>query len=140
MSHNDINNNSDIIMDLDIPVYVYIILFFVFISIFFFKYFFSKEEIFDFIEKSKKDLLKSFSEEETKINLLTKLNTKINRDYLDNSKYYFKKGYKKIYENNDSNKKEDYKKQKNEGGKEKIYIKKSKKVGFSNNIIYENNY
>ena len=95
MSHNDINNNSDIIMDLDIPVYVYIILFFVFISIFFFKYFFSKEEIFDFIEKSKKDLLKSFSEEETKINLLTKLNTKINRDYLDNSKYYFEKGYKK---------------------------------------------
>ena len=45
-----------------------------------------------------------------------------------------------MYENNDSNKKEDFKKSKNEGGKEKIYIKKSKKVGFSNNIIYENNY
>ena len=140
MSHNGINNNSDIIMDLDIPVYVYIILFFVFISIIFFKYFFSKEEIFDFIEKSKKDLLKSFSEEETKINLLIKLNTKINRDYLDNSKYYFEKGYKKIYENNDSNKKEDFKKSKNANKKEKIYIKKSKKVCFSNNIIYENDY
>ena len=138
MSHNDINNNSDIIMDLDIPVYVYIILFLVFTSIFFFKYFFSKEEIFDFIEKSKKDLLKSFSEEETKINLLTKLNTKINRDYLDNSKYYFEKGYKKIYENNESNKSEKQKKSESEKKNEKIYIKKVKKVGFSHNIIYEN--
>ena len=140
MSHNDINNNSDIIMDLDIPFYVYIILILVFITIFLFKYFSSKEEIFDFIEKSKKDLLKSFSEKETKINLLIKLNTKINRDYLDNSKYYFEKGYKKIYENNDSNKKEDFKKSKNANKKEKIYIKKSKKVCFSNNIIYENDY
>ena len=138
MSHNDINNNSDIIMDLDIPFYVYIILILVFITIFFFKYFSSKEEIFDFIEKSKKDLLKSFSEEETKINLLTKLNTKINRDYLDNSKYYFEKGYKKIYENNESNKSEKQKKSESEKKNEKIYIKKVKKVGFSNNIIYEN--
>ena len=138
MSHNDINNNSDIIMDLDIPFYVYIILILVFITIFFFKYFSSKEEIFDFIEKSKKDLLKSFSEEETKINLFTKLNTKINRDYLDNSKYYFEKGYKKIYENNESNKSEKQKKSESEKKNEKIYIKKVKKVGFSNNIIYEN--
>ena len=119
---------------------MYILFYFLFLYLYFSLKFFSKEEIFDFIEKSKKDLLKSFSEEETKINLLTKLNTKINRDYLDNSKYYFEKGYKKIYENNDSNKKEDFKKSKNEGGKEKIFIKKSKKVGFSNNIIYENNY
>ena len=138
MSHNDINNNSDIIMDLDIPFYAYIILILVFITIFLFKYFFSKEEIFDFIEKSKKDLLKSFSEEETNVNLLTKLNTKINRDYLDNSKYYFEKGYKKIYENNEFNKREKQKKSENEKKNEKIYIKKL--VGFSNNIIYENDY
>ena len=89
MSQNIINNKNDIIMDLEIPFYVYIIILLIFIIIFILKYFFSNEEIFDFIEKNKKELLKTFSKEETQINLLTKLNTIINRDYLDNSDYYY---------------------------------------------------
>ena len=133
-------SNNDIIMDLDIQIYVYIIVVLVFIVIFLIKYFCSNEEIFDFIDKNKKDLLKSFSEEETKKTLLTKLNTKINRDYLDNSKYYYEKGYQKIYEKNILREKEDSKKSIRDNNKEKIYIKKCKKVGFSNNIIYEDNY
>ena len=137
MSNGDIENNNDIIMDLEIPFYVYIILLFVFIIIFLVRYFFSTEEIFDFLEKNKKELLKTFSEEETKKNLLTKLNTKINRDFLDNSKYYYEKGYQKIYKNNKSNEKIDKKNSIKENNKDKIYIKKIKKVGFSNNIIYE---
>ena len=138
MSQNNINNNNDIIMDLEIPSYVYIIIFIIFIIIFIFKYFFSNEEIFDFIEKNKKELLKSFSKEETQINLLTKLNTKINRDYLDNSHYFYEKVYKKIYEDERTSLKSADKKNDNENKKEKIYIKKNKRVGFSNNIIYEN--
>ena len=140
MSQNNINNNNDIIMDLEIPSYVYIIIFIIFIVIFIFKYFFSNEEIFDFIEKNKKELLKTFSKEETQINLLTKLNTKINRDYLDNSHYFYEKGYKKIYEDERTSLKNINKKNDNdnENKKEKIYIKKNKRVGFSNDIIYEN--
>ena len=139
MSQNNINNNNDIIMDLEIPSYVYIIIFIIFIIIFIFKYFFSNEEIFDFIEKNKKELLKTFSKEETQINLLTKLNTKINRDYLDNSDYYYEKGRKKIYEDERTSLKCADKNHKLENKKEKVYIKKNKKVGFSDDIIYENN-
>ena len=140
MSQNIINNKNDIIMDLEIPFYVYIIILLVFIIIFILKHFFSNEEIFDFIEKNKKELLKTFTKEETQINLLTKLNTKINRDYLDNSHYFYEKGYKKIYEDERTSLKNINKKNDNdnENKKEKIYIKKNKRVGFSNDIIYEN--
>ena len=140
MSQNDVQSNNDIIMDLEIPFYVYIILLVVFVLIFIIKYLCSTEEIFEFIEKNKKDLLKSFSEEETKINLLTKLNTKINRDYLDNSKYYYEKGYNKIYENDRAEKIGENPKSKNKIKIEKFYIKKNKRVGFSENIIYEDDY
>ena len=95
MSKCDFNNGKDdIMLDLEIPLYIYVILFFIIIIIIIFRYIYSTEEIFDFIDKSKKESLKQFSNNEEKLNLLTKLNTKINRDYLDNSKYYHDKGYK----------------------------------------------
>ena len=81
-----IEHNDDIILDLEIPFYVYFILFCIIIFILILNYINPKEEIFDFIEKSKHDPLENFSTKENKLILLTKLNTKINRDYLDNSK------------------------------------------------------
>ena len=140
-------NESEIILDLEIPFKVYILIVLAIVIMFVYKYFFAKEEIFEFIEKSKKSSSNLPLNEEDNLNLLTQLNTKINRDYLDNSKYYNETGYSKIYgkhkknstlnmgkslkaKNTDSNKKE----------KSKIFIKKNKKVkvGFSNKIIYEN--
>ena len=136
---------NDISNDLEIPLEVYIILLLIMIFVIIFKYFFSKEDIFEFIDKSKKSF-KNVSDEEDKLNLLTQLNTKINRDYLDNSKYYNETGYFKIY----GNKKEKLPLHSIEGyhndishtteieKKNKILIKKSKKVIFSDNIFYEN--
>ena len=135
------NNTKDIIMDLNIPFKAYFFLFLIIIIIVLCKYYFSNEEIFEFIEKSKKSSLKLFSDENDKLKLLTELNTKINRDYLDNSKYYNEVGYSKIYGNNkkssDINEKKINNDKKNKN-KNKIFIKKNKKVCFSNNIIYEN--
>ena len=126
-------NSDDIMMELNIPFQVYILLFLLIIIYVAFKYFYSSEEIFEFIEKSKK------INEDEKLNLLTKLNTKINRDkdFLDNSKYYNEAGYIKIY-----GKKEkeniDYKEINKIRNENKIFIKKNKKVGFYDIIIYEN--
>ena len=139
MSPQNINNN-DIIMDLEIPYYVYIALFIIVAFILIYKQIYPNEELFDFIEKYKKDSLNQFSKKENKLLLLTKLNTKINRDYLDNSKYYYEKGYNKIYENNKLDIKENKKILEKDGNNEKVYITKIKKVGFSNNIIYENDF
>ena len=139
MSPQNINNN-DIIMDLEIPYYVYIALFIIVVCILIYKQIYPNEELFDFIEKYKKDSLNLFSKKENKLLLLTKLNTKINRDYLDNSKYYYEKGYNKIYENNKLDIKENKKILEKDGNDEKVYITKIKKVGFSNNIIYENDF
>ena len=139
MSPQNINNN-DIIMDLEIPYYVYIALFIIVAFILIYKQIYPNEELFDFIEKYKKDSLNLFSKKENKLLLLTKLNTKINRDYLDNSKYYYEKGYNKIYENNKLDIKENKKILEKNGNNEKVYITKIKKVGFSNNIIYENDF
>ena len=139
MSPQNINNN-DIIMDLEIPYYVYIALFIIVVCILIYKQIYPNEELFDFIEKYKKDSLNQFSKKENKLLLLTKLNTKINRDYLDNSKYYYEKGYNKIYENNKLDIKENKKILEKDGNNEKVYITKIKKVGFSNNIIYENDF
>ena len=129
----------DLIMDLNIPFKIYFLLFLLIIIYVIFKYFFSSEEIFDFIEQARKNF---FLNEESKLNLLTKLNTKINRDHLDNSKYYNEIGYTKIYGNKKENEKEIIDNNKSnhleEKNKNKIFIKKRKKVGFSNNIIYEN--
>ena len=133
-------NDDDIIMDLEIPFYIYILLFFIVVIILIIKFLNPNEEIFDFIEKSKYDSIKTFSEDENKLKLLTKLNTKINRDYLDNSKYYFEKGYNKIYHNEGQNTKEEKEKLIKECQKERFYIKKNKKVEFSNNIIYEDDF
>ena len=139
MSPQNINNN-DIIMDLEIPYYVYIALFIIVAFILIYKQIYPNEELFDFIEKYKKDSLNLFSKKENKLLLLTKLNTKINRDYLDNSKYYYEKGFNKIYENNKLDIKENKKILEKDGNNEKVYITKIKKVGFSNNIIYENDF
>ena len=133
-------NNTDIIMDLEIPYYVYIALFIIVVCILIYKQIYPNEELFDFIEKYKKDSLNLFSKKENKLLLLTKLNTKINRDYLDNSKYYYEKGYNKIYENNKLDIKENKKILEKDGNNEKVYITKIKKVGFSNNIMYENDF
>ena len=136
-------NNADIMMDLNIPFKVYFFLFVIIVLIIILKYFFSNEDIFDFIEQYKKNSLKIFSDEKDKLNLLTKLNTKINRDFLDNSKYYNSVGYTKIY----GSKKENTIISKNENhknnnllieNKNKVCSRKNKKVCFSNNIIYEN--
>ena len=138
------NTSKDLIMDLNIPFKIYFLLFLFIITYVIFKYFFSSEEIFEFIEKSKKNISENRLNEENKLNLLIKLNTKINRDYLDNSKYYNEIGYTKIYGNKKENVKEilldDKNKIKNITGnnKSKIIIRKRKKVEFSNNIIYEN--
>ena len=136
-------NNADIMMDLNIPFKVYFFLFVIIVLIIILKYFFSNEDIFDFIEQYKKNSLKIFSDEKDKLNLLTKLNTKINRDFLDNSKYYNGVGYTKIYgfkkENTIISKNESHK---NNNllieNKNKVCSRKNKKVCFSNNIIYEN--
>ena len=129
------NNANDIMMDLNIPFQVYILLFLLVIIYVVFKYFYSSEEIFEFIEKSKKK-----SNEVDKLNLLTELNTKINRDFLDNSKYYNEVGYSKIYGNKKEKENIDNKEinTNNNENKNKIFIKKSKKVGFFDTIIYEN--
>ena len=47
-------NSDDIMMELNIPFQVYILLFLLIIIYVAFKYFYSSEEIFEFIEKSKK--------------------------------------------------------------------------------------
>jgi len=127
------NNSNDIMMDLNIPFQVYILLFLLVIIYVLFKYFYSTEEIFEFIEKSKKK-----SNEADKLNLLTELNTKINRDFLDNSKYYNEVGYSKIYGNKKEKEINSNKEINKNNNENKIFIKKSKKVGFSDTIIYEN--
>ena len=141
-------NENDIILDLEIPLKVYILIVLAIVIMFVYKYFFAKEEIFDFIEKSKKSSSNLSLNEEDNLNLLTQLNTKINRDYLDNSKYYNETGYLKIYGNHKKNNtlnmgksekaKNDLSSHLNKKDKSKIFIKKNKKVGFSNKIIYEN--
>ena len=127
------NNSNDIMMDLNIPFQIYILLFLLVIIYVVFKYFYSTEEIFEFIEKTKKK-----SNEADKLNLLTELNTKINRDFLDNSKYYNEVGYSKIYGNKKEKEINDNKEINKNNNENRIFIKKSKKVGFSDTIIYEN--
>ena len=141
-------NESDIILDLEIPLKVYILIVLAIVTMLVYKYFFAKEEIFEFIEKSKKSSSNLSLNEEDNLNLLTQLNTKINRDYLDNSKYYNETGYSKIYGNHKKNStlnmgksikaKRGLSTDLNKKDKSKIFIKKNKKVGFSNKIIYEN--
>lgn len=76
--------------------FIFISLFLLFIIII--KYLFSKEDIIIEIEKIKNMSL-SLSE---KITFFTKINTQINRDYLDDSKYYNEKGLNQIFGLNNS--------------------------------------
>lgn len=92
-----------------------------------FQCFFSKEEILIEIEKMKNQSL-SFSE---KISCFTKINTKINRDYLEDSKFYNEKGFKEIFG-------KQYNKNNSNINKGKIENNKiNKKVKFSNIIVFD---
>ncbi len=81
-----------------LPKKFYFIFIFIFIIIIAIKYLTSKEDIFIEIDKLK-NKMKNFNID--KLSILTKINTKINRDYLDNSKYYNTKGFKEIYGDHD---------------------------------------
>ena len=112
-----------------LPKKFYFIFILIFIIIIVIKYLTSKEDILIEIDKLK-NKMKNFNID--KLSILTKINTKINRDYLDNSKYYNNKGYKEIFgdENYDEyihcnlNKNKNYSNKKN----------KKMKVTFNNNI------
>ena len=106
-----------------------IIIFFLVLIILYlcFQCFFSKEEILIEIEKMKNQSL-SFSE---KISCFTKINTKINRDYLEDSKFYNEKGLKEIFG-------KEYNKNNSNINKGKIENNKiNKKVKFSNIIVFD---
>ena len=106
-----------------------IIIFFLVLIILYlcFQCFFSKEEILIEIEKMKNQSL-SFSE---KISCFTKINTKINRDYLEDSKFYNEKGFKEIFG-------KEYNKNNSNINKGKIENNKiNKKVKFSNIIVFD---
>ncbi len=114
-------NNDETI---SIKYVIFFCLFILFILII--KYLFSKEDIIVEIEKIKNKTL-SLSE---KISFFTKINTQINRDYLDNSKYYNEKGFTQIFGlNNDKNL--------FNVDKVKLDTKNVKKVKFSEDIIYD---
>ena len=104
--------------------FIFISLFLLFIIII--KYLFSKEDIIIEIEKIKNMSL-SLSE---KITFFTKINTQINRDYLDDSKYYNEKGLNQIFGLNNSKNLFNVDKVKNAN-------KNVKKVKFSDDIIYD---
>ena len=104
--------------------FIFISLFLLFIIII--KYLFSKEDIIIEIEKIKNMSL-SLSE---KITFFTKINTQINRDYLDDSKYYNEKGLNQISGLNNSKNLFNVDKVKNAN-------KNVKKVKFSDDIIYD---
>lgn len=89
----------------------------------------SKDELFEEIEGIKKEHKFLLNKHELDLLCFTKLNTKINRDYLDYSLYYTNKGYSKIYE---KDLKETYV---NKCHKKKDYFAKEKKISFSDNII-----
>ena len=122
------NIAKEVMVELEIPIKVYVFIVLIIVIYFLYKFFFSKEEIIEFLDKSKYQLLK----DEDKLNLFTQFNTKINRDYLDFSNYYNEIGYSKIYGNgkNKNNCKDNKSKE--------IIIKKNKRVSFTQNIIYEN--
>jgi hypothetical protein len=98
---------------------------FAFLICAFIKYLFSKDEIIFEIEKIKNKTL-TFSE---KISYFTKINTKINRDYLEHSKFYNEKGFHEIFGKEIEN-------SINNVNKDKIN-KDIKKVKFSDIIIYD---
>ena len=89
--------------------------------------FFFQRRILIEIEKMKNQSL-SFSE---KISSFTKINTKINRDYLEDSKFYNEKGFKEIFG-------KEYNKNNSNINKGKIENNKiNKKVKFSNIIVFD---
>ena len=81
----------------EIDVNYYIIVVIIAIILLICKVFYSKEEIFEEIDNFKQNLRNKFSPDELNLFCLTKLNTKINRDYLDRSKYFIEKGMKQIF-------------------------------------------
>ena len=81
----------------EIDMNYYIIFVIIAIILLICKVFYSKEEIFEEIDNFKQNLRNKFSPDELNLFCLTKLNTKINRDYLDRSKYFIEKGMKQIF-------------------------------------------
>ena len=81
----------------EIDMNYYIIVLIIAIILLICKVFYSKEEIFEEIDSFKQNLRNKFSPDELNLFCLTKLNTKINRDYLDRSKYFIEKGMKQIF-------------------------------------------
>ena len=133
IEENKNQSQNNIMEDLNIPFSVYIIFALIVIISIIIKYIFSTEEIFEFIDKAKKNSLKYFKDESDMLSLLTKLNTKINRDFIDNSEYYNKIGYSKIYGHENTQKENKLLKTKK---CHKHII--NKKVRFNNEIIFEN--
>ena len=62
-----------------------------------------------------------------KVSFYTKINSKINRDYLEHSKFYNEKGFQEIFG----------KEMINNINKDKMYNKDIKKVKFSDIIVYD---
>ena len=81
----------------EIDMNYYIIVIIIAVILLICKLLYSKEEIFEEIDNFKQNLRNKFSPDELNLFCLTKLNTKINRDYLDRSKYFIEKGMKQIF-------------------------------------------
>ena len=81
------------------------------------------------LDEDEKQLIPDFCELLRSI-IMSRINTKINRDYLEHSKYYNEKGFQEIFgkeiENNLNN-----------VNKDKNYNKDIKKVKFSDIIVYD---
>lgn len=88
-----------------------------------------QDELFEEIEELKKENKEKLDKRDLDLLCFTKLNTRINRDYLDYSLYYSTKGYTKIYggDLNDTT-------YLNKMNKKRHYISKGKKISFSDNI------
>jgi hypothetical protein len=127
MNHNYVTDEGYI----SFKIYIYmtlIILFLNFVKIIKSKNKFSKE-----IETFKKTKKSNSSNE--KIKLFTKLNTQINRDYLDYSNYYSKSNFKSIFGKNIKINKLNYNLLKKvENIYKKFNNKPKKKVKFSENL------
>lgn len=92
----------------EIDMNYYLIVIIIAIILLICKVIYSKEEIFEEIDNFKQNLKTKFSPDELNLFCLTKLNTKINRDYLDRSKYFIEKGMKQIFGRNITDIKKEY--------------------------------
>jgi len=125
MNPNYINDEGNI----SFKIYIYMTLIILFLNIL--KIIKSKNKFLKEIETFKKTTKSNSSNE--KIKLFTKLNTKINRDYLDYSNYYSKSNFKSIFGKNMKINKINYNILKKVANIYKKF-KSKKKVKFSENL------